>query len=94
MKKPDSRTWTVYVLLSDSTANTYVGSTINAQRRLRQHNGELSGGAKRTRAGRPWKLAKVYGPFGSRGAAQKVEQKIKKLRGKERFSYKEVIALR
>jgi predicted GIY-YIG superfamily endonuclease len=35
---------------------TYVGITNNINRRLRQHNGELVGGASATRIGKPWKI--------------------------------------
>lgn len=44
-----------YVLLSKSRRRTYCGFT-NAfwQRRILQHNGEKSGGAKYTRVDRPW----------------------------------------
>uniref|UniRef100_A0A7S1XLA6 GIY-YIG domain-containing protein n=1 Tax=Phaeomonas parva TaxID=124430 RepID=A0A7S1XLA6_9STRA len=45
-----------------STA-TYVGFTVNPHRRLRQHNGEIKGGAKRTRMYRPWETAVVVGGF-------------------------------
>ena len=44
----------VYLLCND-TGRTYVGCTINAARRLRQHNGELAGGAAQTERGRPWR---------------------------------------
>lgn len=44
----------VYLLKSTSTRRTYIGYTIDPQRRLRQHNGEIVGGAKYTRYGRPW----------------------------------------
>lgn len=37
----------VYLLLS-TNHNTYVGATIDVNRRLRQHNGEIKGGAKAT----------------------------------------------
>ena len=37
----------VYLLLSTNN-NTYVGATIDVNRRLRQHNGEIKGGAKAT----------------------------------------------
>lgn len=80
--------WIVYILVSKTITYTYVGCTINIQRRLRQHNGEIKGGAKRTRYGRPWILAKVYGPFDTRSEAQKIEYVIKKLHGKKRLAYK------
>ena len=47
-----------YVLRSVPRANrTYVGITIDMGRRVRQHNGELSGGARATRTARPWRVA-------------------------------------
>jgi predicted GIY-YIG superfamily endonuclease len=56
-----SLTWVLY-LLSGLDSNftirkTYVGITNNLSRRLRQHNGELSGGAKYTTSSRlTWRL--------------------------------------
>ena len=59
MKEEDEYTeWWVYVLVSETNGQTYVGVTVDVERRLRQHNGEIVGGAKRTHRGRPWKLAK------------------------------------
>ena len=43
-----------YLLVSQSSRRTYVGITNNLNRRLRQHNGELVGGARATHVGRPW----------------------------------------
>lgn len=44
-----------YCLRSTSTKRrTYVGITNNFKRRIRQHNGEITGGAKYTHAYRPW----------------------------------------
>jgi predicted GIY-YIG superfamily endonuclease len=42
--------YVVYVLVNTSHNKTYVGITNNPTRRLRQHNGELVGGAKYTTA--------------------------------------------
>lgn len=39
--------WVVYLLVS-SDGSTYVGATVDRNRRLRQHNGALKGGAKAT----------------------------------------------
>lgn len=46
--------WLIYILVSENRKRTYVGVTNNFQRRIRQHNGELVGGAKATRGNRPW----------------------------------------
>jgi structure-specific endonuclease subunit SLX1 len=43
----------VYFLKSKTSSKTYIGFTINLNRRLLQHNRELSGGAKATR-GEEW----------------------------------------
>jgi len=37
-----------YLLYTNNTLKTYVGATIDPDRRLRQHNKEISGGAKAT----------------------------------------------
>ena len=44
------KTYIVYLLINTSNINnyTYLGITNNSIRRLRQHNGEIKGGAKYT----------------------------------------------
>jgi predicted GIY-YIG superfamily endonuclease len=50
------RCW-VYLLESCASPHySYMGFTVNRIRRLRQHNGELVGGAKYTKAHRPWRM--------------------------------------
>jgi putative endonuclease len=80
-------TWTVYVLASEARAVTYVGIALDVERRLLQHNGELKGGARSTRAGRPWQLAASYGPYPTRGEAQRAEHQVKLRRGSERLAW-------
>jgi predicted GIY-YIG superfamily endonuclease len=48
--------YTVYLLKSEVSNRTYVGYTVNLKKRIRQHNGEIKGGAKKTQKYRPWKL--------------------------------------
>lgn len=80
--------WQVYVLGSKSAARTYVGVALDVDERIAQHNGDRPGGAKTTRAGRPWSLLQTYGPYPDRGTAQSIEAQVKKLRGKARLSWK------
>jgi predicted GIY-YIG superfamily endonuclease len=79
--------WFAYVLVSTKKARTYVGVTTNVPRRHRQHNGEIAGGARATRAGRPWRIGLVRGPYDSRGAAQSVEYAIRRRRGLDRLAW-------
>jgi predicted GIY-YIG superfamily endonuclease len=50
-------------LLTDEFNNTYIGITNNLTKRLRQHNGEISGGAKYTTRSNSWKYDTVIGHF-------------------------------
>lgn len=75
----------VYVLCSTVAPRTYVGMTNDVTRRLRQHNGELVGGARYTRVDRPWKVALVLGPYETRSIACRVEWRAKRFRGAERL---------
>ncbi|MCL4225150.1 MAG: GIY-YIG nuclease family protein [Myxococcales bacterium] len=77
--------WFVYVLVS-ATGRTYVGSTVDVARRLRQHNGLAPGGARATRAGRPWRVGRVVGPLASRGQALALEHRLKRSRGRRRLT--------
>ena len=64
-----------YCLASD-TGRTYVGFTVNLDRRLRQHNCELTGGAKATK-GQVWtRILSVTG-FPTQRAALQFEWKWK-----------------
>ena len=82
-----SSLWTVYVLWSPSRGRTYVGITTDVDRRLRQHNGDLAGGARATRAGRPWSLGARYGPFADRAQATRAERALKRIRGRARLGW-------
>lgn len=42
--------WKLYLLYNKCSKMTYIGITKNLKRRIQQHNGILSGGAKFTRA--------------------------------------------
>lgn len=62
--------WSVYLLKEEGGSRTYVGATVDIHRRLRQHNGEISGGAKAT-SGKAWKrVCYVTGFPHERGALQ------------------------
>ena len=72
----------VYLLYSDSNA-TYVGATVNLEKRLRQHNGEIKGGAQATsikvNKGESWKRACYIEGFPDWQAALQFEWRWKQL---------------
>lgn len=70
--------WYLYLLVNSLTGYTYIGVTTDYKRRLKQHNGELSGGAKSTLKGRGhWKLHRVLSGFEGRGEAMRWEKLVK-----------------
>ncbi|KAI9075399.1 hypothetical protein K1719_042649 [Acacia pycnantha] len=76
--KSKSSAWFVYLIIATSPPiKTYVGVTTNFTRRLKQHNGEIKGGAKASRAGRPWVCACVICGFTDRSEACMFESKWK-----------------
>lgn len=57
---------------------TYNGYTTNQTRRLRQHNGEITGGARSTRQHRPWNyLAIISSPNMTKQQALSLEWHIR-----------------
>ena len=70
--------WKCYLLATLDEKRTYVGITPDLDRRLRQHNGELSGGAKATH-GREWKRIGHVRGFPDHVAALQFEWRWKQL---------------
>ena len=68
--------WCCYLLKCTYSNVTYVGITNDLNRRLKQHNGVLSGGAKFTR-GRSWKVYAYLSGFENKSTAASMEWKIK-----------------
>jgi len=56
-----SNNYIIYILVNTVNTCTYVGMTNNSTRRLRQHNGELVGGAKYTTSRKGLGEWKYYG---------------------------------
>lgn len=65
-----------YVIKSETSRRIYVGYTIDFNRRIRQHNGEIVGGAKKTENDRPWvPICKIKGFF-EKSSALRFEWRI------------------
>lgn len=75
--------WHVYLLLNDAHTRTYVGATVDPDRRLRQHNHELVGGARAT-ARDHWTRVCLVSGFPNERAALQFEWMWKHLSRKEK----------
>jgi predicted GIY-YIG superfamily endonuclease len=87
--EPKEKPWFCYLLVS-TTGQTYIGATVDPDRRLRQHNKELVGGARRTATavvmGEVWRrMCKVSG-FPDKHAALQFEWRWKRLSCKKMYS--------
>ncbi len=82
-----TKDWALYLLISANGNRTYVGVTTDVERRLAQHNGEIAGGAKSTRAGRPWRVLRSCDGFPDRSSAQSAEARLKHLNGDQRVVF-------
>mgnify|MGYP001355883442 CR=1 FL=1 len=77
--------YSCYLLKSETSNRTYIGITTNLKKRLRQHNGEICGGAKYTRSYRPWKpVCLVYG-FKDNSHALCFEWRVKRKQVNNKF---------
>lgn len=78
--------WIVYLLISkkiNQTQYSYVGITTDLERRLKQHNNILKGGAKAT-IHRPYEVLYSINNIEDRSMASKLEYAIKQYRGWEK----------
>jgi predicted GIY-YIG superfamily endonuclease len=66
----------VCYLLANERGRTYAGSTNDMRRRLRQHNGELVGGARSTHARGPWRVVALVAGFPSATTARQFEWRM------------------
>ena len=76
--------WQVY-LLQCADSSLYAGVTTDLARRIQQHNGQLAGGARFTRARRP--VALVWSEAcDSRSDAQQREQALRRLSREQKLA--------
>jgi predicted GIY-YIG superfamily endonuclease len=66
-------------LIKDVTNKTYIGATCNIEKRLKQHNGILSGGAKYTKSGTSWKYVCIISDIPEWRSALQIEWKWKNI---------------
>lgn len=77
-----SSSWFVYILRCGD-GSLYTGVTTDPERRLRQHRGEIRGGARYTRARLPIDMIYLE-PQANRSNATKREAEIKRLKAKDK----------
>ena len=86
--------WVCYLLVSSDGA-TYVGATVDKDRRLKQHNGQLKGGARATsRKPGDWRRHCFVQGFPDNHAALSFEWRWKRLSQKKEYKHLEPLERR
>lgn len=80
--------WLVYCLINQDCTKSYIGTTTDIERRLRQHNGEIKGGAKATRSTKSkWAVFITVGDFDTQSESCQFEYNWKHAKiSKKEFS--------
>jgi predicted GIY-YIG superfamily endonuclease len=69
-----------YILQSESTPEKfYIGYTVDMSKRIRQHNGNIVGGAKKTCNNRPWKILCTIHGFYDNTSALRFEYRLQRM---------------
>eukprot|EP00123_Amoebidium_parasiticum_P021873 comp7536_c0_seq1/m.3194 comp7536_c0_seq1/g.3194 ORF comp7536_c0_seq1/g.3194 comp7536_c0_seq1/m.3194 type:complete len:279 (-) comp7536_c0_seq1:342-1178(-) len=77
-RKTTDKGWVCYILREVTGKATYVGATVNFTRRLRQHNGDIRGGARYTRRHKGnWEGVCYVGGFRNQREALQFEWAVK-----------------
>jgi len=93
----ENKPWFVYLLATEE-GQTYVGATVDPDRRLRQHNGLIGGGARATAArvgqGLVWRRMCYVSGFPDNHAALQFEWRWKSLSRKKELQGLDAVSRR
>ena len=81
-EKTEEKVWHLYILGScnpDHKNSTYIGITNDIEKRLRQHNKEIKGGAKCTKSKGPWQHILYMTGFSDKVSVMQAEWKLKNM---------------
>ena len=74
-----------YLLVSEKNNRNYIGTSNDIKKRVRQHNGEISGGGKYTSMHKPWKLCLYVTGFTSQKNRYSFEWHWKQIGKKRKY---------
>ncbi len=89
MSNDGSKEHMCYILKSSTSNRIYIGYTVDFNKRLRQHNGIIKGGAKKTMKHRPWEPLCIIRGFNEVSCALRFEYRLQHSR--KRFRIKDNI---
>jgi structure-specific endonuclease subunit SLX1 len=72
-ERPQFHCYLLRSVKTERSTRCYIGFTTHPQRRIRQHNGEIKSGAKKTSSHRPWKYILIVSGFPNKIVALQFE---------------------